>query len=132
MQGHRPPHWPLTPNPKQPDAFPHAYHRDCRINEWCCTIDLGLARQLTAEGIYFGNYQDLGDVGAYWLAEAVRRGHHFADDFGEGDRAAFYTHAWQGHSGHSVWVNQGLGQTSYRVTEITDRLWSEFGYRMPG
>lgn len=130
IQGQRPPHWPLTPHPKRPDAFPRAYQRDCRINEWCCTIDVRLARQLSAEGTYFGNYQDGGDVGAFWLAEAVRRGHHFADDFNGGDRAAFYIHAWQGHSGHSVWADQGVGQSSYRVSEITDRLWSEFGYRM--
>ncbi|MCW1918368.1 hypothetical protein NX862_06370 [Rhodobacter sp. KR11] len=131
MQGARPPHWPLTPHPQKPEAFPRAYHRDCRINEWCCTINLDLARELSAEGIYFGNYQDKGDVGAFWLAEVVRRGHHFADDFNGGDRAAFYIHAWQGHSGHSVWADQGVGQSSYRVSEITDRLWSEFGYRMP-
>ncbi len=128
MAGERPhTHWPLTPLAGKP--FPRSYGRSCRINEWCCLLNVGVAADFSARGIYFGNYQDRGDVGAYWFDKVLAAGYGFADPLAGRDRGAFYHHGWQGHAGHSVWT----GQMPYRSSDVRDLLASEFGYTLaPG
>ena len=43
----------------------------------------------------------------------------------------YYDHAWQGHSGHSVWVDQGDGKAKYDNREIIERIKNEFGFDVP-
>ena len=125
MAGKRPdPHWPLTPISNK--AFPRHYGRSCRINEWCCLLDVAVARDFATRGIYFGNHQDRGDVGAFWFDRVLRAGYGFADPLADGDRGRFYQHGWQGHSGHDVWRNK----VAYRAGEVRDLLAAEFDFRL--
>jgi len=130
-QGKRPhKYWPLT----TPDAhnFPDFYERACRINEWCCMVDVDIAKKVLAEErCYFGVYEDRGDIGAYWFAKIVLLGYKFEDPLPYmDDRKKYYIHCWQGHSGHSVWVNQGTGTADYKREMIRSCLYEEFGYKL--
>ena len=118
--------WPLTPPP--PALRHRRYDRACRINEWCCMIRTGTARALAASGIHFGNAEDGGDTGAYWFGAALAQGWHFADPFQGSGTAPWFVHGWQGHSGRSVWADQGAGRHSYDAAQILARLAAEFGF----
>lgn len=120
--------WPLTPPP--PALRHRAYDRACRINEWCCMIRIEAARELAASGIHFGNAEDGGDTGAYWFGEAIARGWSFADPFQASGTAPWFIHGWQGHSGRSVWADQGAGRHSYDAGQIRRRLAQEFGFTL--
>ena len=63
----------------------------------------------------------------------VDLGYKFSDPFIATNSQVkdYYDHAWQGHSGHSVWVNQGDGKSKYNAVEIIDRIRREFGFEMP-
>ena len=102
--------------------------RDCRINEWCCLIDVDVARSIAQKyNVYFGNYQSGGDVGAYWFDTIVKLNYEFDDPVAE-CRDEYYLHCWQGHSGHSVWVDQGQGKSIYDRQMIIDKLIKDFNF----
>lgn len=102
--------------------------RDCRINEWCCMIDLEVARKIGEQyHIYFGNYQKGGDIGAYWFDKIIELGYDFNDPV-VAERDAYYLHCWQGFSGHSVWVDQGVGKSQYDHNMIKLKLKNDFGF----
>lgn len=88
--------------------------RGCRINEWCCLINVSVARELTENyGICFGNYEGGGDVGTYWLDKIIQLGYKFDDPIPNfEERKKYYLHWWQGHEGHEVWVDYGKGKAS--------------------
>ncbi|MBE2277638.1 MAG: hypothetical protein IAE87_15250 [Rhodobacteraceae bacterium] len=121
--------WPETTPP--PGMRFRRRDRACRINEWCALIRVAAARDLARDGIFFGNVEDGGDVGAYWFAAALAQGWRFADPFQPGDGRDLFLHGWQGHPGHAVWIDQGSGRKSYDEGEIRARLDAEFDYRMP-
>ena len=129
LQGKRPhKYWPLTTSDK--GDLPKFYQRCCRINEWCCLINVDIAKKISKkEQCYFGNYQDLGDIAAYWFCQIVKLGYDFVDPLPlVQDRAQYYRHCWQGHSGHSVWENQGSGLVKYSQNMIKNALKEEFDY----
>jgi hypothetical protein len=130
LDGHRPsPQWPVT---RPPEGMKWRLRdRACRINEWCAMLRVQVARDLGRKGIYFGTKEDGGDTGAFWFGAAVKAGWHFVDPFAGTDANRLFRHGWQGHSGHSVWRDQGAGRAAYDVEEIRRRLRDEFGYAMP-
>jgi len=131
MQGRYPhDHWPLTTS--REGALPRFYERDCRINEWCCLLNVGIAQRISAsDGCYFGNYEDRGDVGAYWFSKVVEKGYGFVDPLpSPAERDRYYEHGWQGYSGHSVWVDQGTGKSTYAADMIKELLKEEFDYEL--
>ena len=106
--------------------------RSCRINEWCCMLDVSVARELACDSIYFGSYEDLGDIGAYYFDELVKRGFRFDDPLAcNANKSDYYLHEWLGFSGHSVWVDQGKGRNSYSPEFVRARVRDEFGYSFP-
>ena len=139
MQGERPsPYWPLTPSPKTKDIRnfnpKQAFSRECRINEWVSMVNVKNAREITEKSrSFFGNMYKHADTGAYWFGMLVDLGYKFSDPFIATNSQVkdYYDHAWQGHSGHSVWVNQGDGKSKYNAAEIIDRIRREFGFEMP-
>ncbi len=102
--------WPLT------DFKTSSVMRSCRISEWCCLISVEANKDiLRKERVFFGNYDDHGDIGAYWFDRAIALGYSFGDPFPDReDRLKYYVHGWQGFSGHSVWVDQGEGKKQLR------------------
>ena len=102
------------------------YERACRINEWCCMIDVPKARKIAA---HFGNYADGADVAAFWFGEIIKAGYAYLDPHPTPEeQSAYFLHCWQGHSGHSVWEDQGLGIKIYQKDMIKQRIKDEFGY----
>ena len=73
------------------------------------------------------------DTGAYWFGMLVNLGYKFADPFiASGQKVTdYYDHAWQGHSGHSVWVDQGDGKAKYDNREIIERIKNELVLIVP-
>lgn len=127
------PYWPLTPdkeinkvdefNPKK--GFTYA----CRINEWCCMVDVQKANENTQKTrTFFGNMYPHSDTAAYWFAEGTKYGMKFDDPI-LGKYREYYNHGWQGFSGHSVWVNQGYGQAVYDARMIIEQIEKEFGFK---
>lgn len=138
MSGQRPPHWPLTPSAKTKDINnfnpKEGFNRDCRINEWVAMVNVKNARDITTRGQgFFGNMYKNADIGAYWLCQLVALGYKFCDPFVKNKKSVeeYYLHAWQGHSGHSVWVDQGNGKSKYNAQEIVDLIKQEFGFDLP-
>lgn len=143
MQGFRPPHFPLTPKDRtQPFNPKKGYGRDCRINEWSCLIDVEKSRLITQKhGCLFGNYYRYSDIGAYWFCKVVEHGFDFSDPIASEalktqldispEHEEYYLHAWQGHPGHSVWVDQGMGIVKYNRDEIVDLMKKDFGFDFP-
>lgn len=111
--------WPLT------HSVPGPHMRDCRINEWCCLVRTSAARELARrERCFFGNYDNFGDVGAYWFEQAVKSGYGFCDPLPQPSRRRdYYRHGWQGHAGHNVW----LGTASYNREGVLERMRERFG-----
>lgn len=129
MKGDYPsPKWPLTFS-YDPGKRVYRTNRACRINEWSCLVSVGAAREiLQKERVFFGNYDDSGDVGAYWLDRAISLGYSFGDPFPDFEaRLEYYVHGWQGHTGHSVWVDQGGGKYTYNRELILKRMKERFG-----
>lgn len=117
--------WPVTGSRKK--------SRACRINEWSCLVSVQAARDiLESERVFFGNYENFGDVGAYWFDRAIALGYSFGDPLSDCDkREEHYLHAWQGHSGHSVWIDQGAGKTTYMKEKIEKRMLEKYGVVLP-
>jgi len=126
-------YWPLTPdreieqsqdfNPKEGFSYP------CRINEWCCMVDVAKANEITQKSrAFFGNMYPHSDTAAYWFAEGIKYGLKFNDPIINKHRE-YYNHGWQGFSGHSVWVNQGQGQSVYDPQMIIAQIEKEFGFK---
>ncbi len=112
---------------KNPKLFKN-YARICRINEWCCMLDVEKTRKIKA---HFGNYIDEGDVVEYWFEIMIKQGYDFCDPLpNENSRKNYYIHAWQGHSGHSVWEDQGYGKRFYDKDMIINKLKEDFNYQL--
>ena len=106
--------------------------RTCRINEWCCMLNVDVAEKLKDNyGIYFGNYEGGGDVGTYWFEKIIKLGYDFTDPLPTVlEREKYYKHPWQGHEGHQVWVSyDGKGKKKYDSDMIKKCLLEEFNYR---
>ena len=94
-------------------------------------LDVATAKKLADQAIYFGSYENLGDIGAYYFDEIVKRGYSFADPLaGTDERDNYYIHQWVGFSGHSVWVDQGKGRNKYPKDLIENKIETEFGYHV--
>lgn len=105
------------------------YKRYCRINEWCCILNVNVARNLENEGTYFGNYESGGDVGTYWFDRIITMGYDFTDPLPtKNQRSNYYLHWWQGHEGHEVWFDKGNGRANYEKEMIISCIKKEFGY----
>lgn len=104
--------------------------RNCRINEWCCLIRVGVANELSDKyGIYFGNYEGGGDVGTYWFEKVIKLQYKFIDPLPNfEERKKYYLHWWQGYMGHSVWEDAGNGIATYEKEIIINKLKEEFDY----
>jgi len=115
--------WPLT------IEGPSGHKRDCRINEWCCMINIKAAKYIEEkERCFFGNYDDEGDVGAYWFEQIIKHGYTFTDPLPSfEERWKYYRHPWQGHSGHSVWVEQEGEKNVYKPQLVIKRMKERFG-----
>ena len=143
MSGQRPsPFWPLTPKTDGDFDPRRGYSRDCRINEWCCLLDVEKCKAVTKKyGCFIGNYYRYSDIGAFWFCEAVKAGYDFCDPLPSEcletqtsrcpEREPYYWHAWQGHSGHSVWVDQGQGIAQYNKDEIISLMKQEYDFDFP-
>lgn len=139
MQGKLPsPSWPLTPSPKNPDVKNFdprkGFSRECRINEWCSMLNVKNARAVTEKSrSFFGNMYKHADTAAFWFGMAVNLGYKYVDPFivAGAKVTDYYDHAWQGHSGHSVWVDQGDGKAKYDGREIADLMQKEFNFTLP-
>lgn len=131
LQGYRPSKfYPLTKSKHGP--LPFFYRRGCRINEWCCMINVEIARKIaTQHHCYFGQMEDKGDTAAYWFYMINKLGYDFFDPVVEKEkRPNYYLHSWQGHSGHSVWQDEGHGLSVYKKEFILECLKNEFNYEI--
>ena len=134
MEGYRPTkNWPITGKAK---SFVHSLlgrkSRHCRINEWCCLIDVQKCRHIEDKyGVFFGNYEGGGDVGTYWFDIAINKENFdFLDPLPSKElRNKYYLHWWQGYEGHSVWVNSKGDKNLYNKELIIDCLYKDFGYK---
>ncbi len=126
MSGIKPsPDWPIDTN-SQSNRWP------CRINEWCCLLSVQAAKTIEAKyDVLFGNYENGGDIGAYWFYLAHIESMGFSDPLPDINlRSEYYIHA-DGGSGHSVWVDQGDGKKVYDANKIKSMLLDEFGFSWP-
>jgi len=124
MNGYRPSrNWPKTSN-----AY-NGSRRACRINEWSALIAVEAIKYIEQkEHVFFGNYDDFGDVGAYWFDMCIKNNFDFLDPLPTIEqRRSYYTHGWRGVSGHSIWVNQGSGKNEYNRNEIINAIYNDFG-----
>jgi len=115
--------WPLTITESS------GHKRACRINEWCCMINIEAAKFITdRERCFFGNYDDDGDVGAYWFEQVIKHGYDFSDPLPALEqRNKYYSHPWQGHSGHSVWQEQDGKKNVYNREFVIKKMIERFG-----
>lgn len=95
-------------------------HLACRINEWSALVKVETEKFIADKyNVFFGNYEDDGDIACYWFKMIVKYGYKFTDPLPTKElRSKYYTHGWNGHSGHSVWVDQGGGRVVYNAEEI--------------
>ena len=121
--------WPITGKHSFVHTLLGRYKRNCRINEWCCLIDVAKDRKIENEGTFFGNYEGGGDVGCFWFDRVIARGYGFSDPLpNEEKRKKYYLHWWQGYEGHDVWVDRGKGKAEYEKRMIISCIKNEFGY----
>ncbi|MBR1605038.1 MAG: hypothetical protein IJ660_02890 [Alphaproteobacteria bacterium] len=126
-------YWPQTPSKeiKNPEEFDpkKGFTYPCRINEWCCMVNVQKANEITQKTrTFFGNMYPHADTAAYWFAEGIRYGLKFGDLLSN-EYKEYYNHGWQGFSGHSVWVNQGKGQSVYDANMIISQIEKDFGFK---
>ncbi len=125
--------WPITGKKTLIHTLLGRYDRNCRINEWCCMLDVSVCKEFEKKyGVYFGNYEGGGDVGSYWLWIAVKNNYKFCDPlpFFEG-RKKYYEHPWQGNEGHQVWVaGNGLDKVLYKRELIINKIEAEYGLKI--
>lgn len=119
------PIWPVDTVSKS-NAWP------CRVNEWCCLLNVTTAKMIEKKHhVLFGNFDNGGDIGAYWFYLAHNEGYNFGDPLARREqREMYYVHA-DGGSGHSVWVDQGNGKKIYDSKLIREMLESEFNFKWP-
>ncbi|ENM5889562.1 hypothetical protein E5115_001983 [Vibrio mimicus] len=123
--GYRPSNkWPLTRTNKKDHKWA------CRVNEWLALIDVNAAKFISnSENVFFGNYDDDGDIGAYWFSRINANGFSFSDPFVNGVTKDEYFIHWDGGvTGHSAWVNQGSGKNTYKPEETAMKVLREFSY----
>lgn len=123
--GYRPhSHWPYT----KLSSSDHAWA--CRVNEWSALLSISAAKEIEYKHqLFFGNFDNHGDTSAFWFATAVNDGFSFDDPIDFNDRESFYNHGENGKSGHSVWVSQGEGRTTYNKGGIRKALEKEFQFQ---
>ncbi len=115
--------WPQTVPKDQSDS-----KFACRINEWCCMIDVEKSKKINA---YFGNYYKNADIAAYWFCKAIQAGYDFIDPLPDDKkRAQYYEHCWQGYPGNAVWDSKGNHNGTYQNNMIKDALLKEFYYEI--
>ncbi|MBT8529319.1 hypothetical protein G6711_07980 [Polynucleobacter paneuropaeus] len=104
----------------------------CRVNEWSALISVKAAREIEMKHqVFFGNYDDSGDLGAYWFSLAVSDGYSFFDPLpNKLNRDVYYSHWVDGVTGHSAWVDQGLGRVEYSASQIRYKIFNEYGYKI--
>ncbi|WP_151813788.1 hypothetical protein [Acinetobacter ursingii] len=122
VQGYRPSKfWP----DKNPDAIGHRW--PCRVNEWCSIIRIEAAKSVEKKyNVLFGNYDNHGDVAAYWFNLVNQSGYHFNDlACTSEEKSKIFLHA-DGGSGHSVWVDQGDGKKVYDPEHIRNEIKKDF------
>ena len=124
LNGYRPAiNWPYTKISKGD------HHWACRINEWSALISVNCAKFIENKyRIFYGNYDNKGDVSAYWFSRIVNEGFSFDDPISNSEREKFYLHSENGISGHSVWVNHGIGKSFYNSTEFKSKLQQDFNF----
>lgn len=121
--------WPITGKHSLLHTLLGRYKRNCRINEWCCLIDVEKCRKIQEDGTFFGNYEGGGDVGCMWFAKIIDKGYSFFDPLPTAaERQNYYLHWWQGYEGHDVWVNRGNGKADYEKEMIINCISKEYGY----
>ena len=145
MQGFRPSkYWPISPNKDEKGNFnlKKGYTRACRINEWCCMVDVEKCKDITKrKRCFIGNMYKYSDTSAFWFSKMLECGYDFCDPLPSEalrtqleispEHEEYYLHAWQGHPGHSVWADQGMGIVKYNRDEIIDLMKKEFGFDFP-
>ena len=124
LSGYRPSvSWPYTKVSKGD------HHWACRINEWSALISVNCAKFIEDKyRIFYGNYDNKGDVSAYWFSRIVNEGFSFDDPISSSARDQYYLHWENGATGHSVWVNQGFGKSSYNANFIKNKLQEDFDF----
>ncbi len=118
--------WPLTGKNSFFLTLLGRYKRNCRINEWCCLINVDISKKIFDKyGVYFGNYEGGGDVGTFWFDKIIKDGYRFVDPLPcKENRKKYYLHWWQGNEGHSVWV----GTAKYEKNLVLKSLLEEYNY----
>lgn len=118
--------WPLTRRIKSDHKWA------CRVNEWLALINVNVAKDIAnRENVFFGNYDDDGDIGAYWFSRLVHYGYNFSDPFVNGlNKRDYFIHWDGGITGHSAWVNQGEGKNAYNPTDTANKVLREFEYEI--
>ena len=103
----------------------------CRLNEWCLMISVDAAKFIEKhDSVLFGNYDNKGDIGAYWFSRLIKHKFSFSDPtLLEKNKKNFYMHA-DGGSGHSAWVDQGNGIVRYDSTVVVQKLWKDFSFKL--
>lgn len=103
----------------------------CRMNEWSSLINVQIAKDiLKNHGVFFGNYDANGDIAAYWFYKVIEDGYKFDDPFPlKEQRESMYTHWENGVTGHSAWVDQGMGKTAYDAELHKRKLLEDFSYK---
>ena len=124
--------WPITGYRSLAHRMMGRFRRDCRINEWCCMININAAKEIYNKyGVFFGNYESGGDVATYWLDRAIKLNYKFTDPLPKfEERKKYYVHWWQGHEGHEVWVDYGRGKQTYKKEFVAKCIKDEFGYEI--
>lgn len=116
--------WPIT-RVKNTD-----HKRACRINEWSALIYVPAAKFIEKKyQVFFGNYDDKSDLGAYWFGCAIKEKYQFDDPIFAHEKDDYYLHWEGGITGHSTWVNQGFGKNNYKNKELRLRLMRDFNFR---
>lgn len=122
VQGYRPSkYWPDI----EPEMDGHRWA--CRINEWCCILNVDVAKHIEDKySVLFGGYDNHGDIAAYWFNLINQEGYSF-DDLAATNEAKvnLFLHA-DGGSGHSVWVDQGDGKKVYDGNHILTKIKNDF------
>lgn len=113
--------WPDDPNSLK-NRWP------CRINEWSLLISTEAAKEIESkDGVLLGNYDNDGDIGAFWFSRLLAREFEFSDPLPTPEaRKKYYLHA-DGKSGHSAWVDQGLGIMKYDGDRAKQLIMNNFG-----
>jgi len=118
--------WPMTKIEKEDHKWA------CRVNEWVSMLEVSSAKEIAeAENIFFGNYDDNGDIGAYWFSRLLKKGYDFSDPFIEMNINNEYFKHWDGGiTGHSAWADQGSGKNQYNPEKLANRIKREFDYEV--